>query len=363
MLANVRRVSLDTLELEGKNDDLDFISNQIILMSLFRDKNIVIRDDFDKQMRQVNFDIQNFIKSNDSFLVKDVIRDIADQYRDGKISNISEATDQAIVAILLGDTEFNRKGNPRDVFLRIKQDIITTIKIYKTKDPTNMPEIPVKLYQDLGIDIYSYTVTDRWFKKKERFDQEQFNGMIKKIANRYTIKKNVKDELINRLTQQKDFDFVKRLYNIKQESEFNETIDSWLDIEGDVTNLFDEVKTESTFDKQDFKDFKKEYFKKEVKEPRYKNFRDGYAKNMMKLFNDYGNPSNYKLDKPINEKYVRNTLLPFIMYFFRGKDKTETDAYRGYIYNLITNQYKLQKKDFPDYIRSYVGKYMAQNAY
>ncbi len=98
---------------------------------------------------------------------------------------------------------------------------------------------------------------------------------------------------------------------------------------------------------KDFKEFKSKYASVGKKIP-YGIVRKVWITNFGDLYNKYGNPSNYNGKKDIDDNYIKNKLLPFIIYSANGhklmkSSSDEESAYSTY-YNLQIQNFKKQSK-------------------
>lgn len=368
-------IRLSATKGDDQSDAINFAAKQVILLSLYRDKNIKIRQNYDSEINKIHDQFRSFIQTEDNFLMKNTLRDIADLHYEGKIK-MEEAIDQCFLAILLGDAEYIHRDEPKMVLQKLIQDIKRVLHRFKQGEIDE--ELPVRLYQDLAIDIYEYTVSNKWIsteKTGKQKEEKQTEGKIDVIAERYSTNQQISELVVSKLTehykQKGDTVFIDKLY-LMNDSDLSGTLDSWLDIEGEVSNLFDLVKQEgpmkqegtndSLIDKGEFRNFKIAYFEKERRDTNYVKIRDDYAKMMNNMFKKYGKPVNYTKSEDITESYIRKTLLPYIMYFYRTMPKTlETYAYGGYIYRYLTNQVGLTKDKFPSNLRGFVKKYIGMN--
>jgi hypothetical protein len=386
ILKQVRMTSVDSMHSthsgssgpsgpSGSSDPIDFAAKQVLLLSLYRDKNVKIRQDYDSEMKKIRDQIGDFIQGADNFLIKNALRDIADLYYEEKMK-MEDAIDQSLLAILLGDVEYIHRDEPKRELQKLIQDIKQVLHKFKRQEIDQ--ELPVRFYQDLAMDIYEYTVSDKWITTGEPEKQQNDKRTEEKIAviaERYSTNQAISELAVSKLTEHHrekgDTIFINKLY-LMNDNDLSETLDSWLDIEGEVSNLFDLVKQEGPMkqedqremhiDKEEFKQFKIAYFEKERRDTKYVKIRDDYAKMMNNMFKKHGKPVNYTKSDDITQDYIRKTLLPYIMYFYRKLPKTlETYAYGGYIYRYLTNQVGLTKDKFPSNLRGFVKKYIEMN--
>lgn len=343
-------------------EDLTFIVDQIIFLAIYNDKKIVVRPNVVKEKKMILRNIGTFLDNDDDFLVKEPLRAIREDYLAKKLTR-QDALIVCLISLLLREETYLPKEDPKAFLANLKEETKEVIKVFLRGQ---LEELPIKLYQDLGIDVYSYTMSGKWTIKEKKVGNKEDN--IRSILDRYQLAVDDPEvwcKIAEELRKESDT-FIGELLTIESDEILNERLDNWSDHNNELKDLFDKVAQEKVdvedFDKIDFKEFRTRYKEKEIKDSKYVKIRDSFAKILHRFFLDYGNPNNYQGQGEMSQEYIRKTLLPFILYFYDKKERrvSETYAYGGYLVSLLREQHNIKDETkYPSYLKGYIKQYLS----
>lgn len=407
-LAKIREESKRDISLEEKREEKRDISLeekkekeialQIILHSLNRDKIVYVRKDPEKRLASIRQRVEAYLTKGDILVTGPIseIRDLKDMSEEDKVNEV-------LISLLLNEKEYIQRENPTSFYLDLVEKLTLVVREFKKGNPV---EIPIYLYQDLGIDIFAFTVANKWNfrdeggEEEEKEEEEKEEKRDEKREKEKMREKREKtrgdaiESILNKFQPAKDKkirDIVKKelsvvdtqsllKWNKMGAKELNEIIEEWSDYRGELSTLFDTIETREKekkkkekrekkvekvekkyYDLEAFKEFKKGYFEKEENGKRgtCASLRDKYAEVMLDLFQKYGNPRNFVSKKEMSYNYIRKTLLPFLMFFNKHHPwQREKYTYGMFIYSLFKDQYRIKKREYPSEIIPYMSNFM-----
>ncbi len=250
---------------------------------------------------------------------------------------IDFATAQIILASMRQDKELIIYEKPLEEILKICDEIKNTIREFEKGIPE---DLPVKVSQEVGSAIYLRSATKNWNIQKEKklTDKERIN-LIKNIMKKYkeenqSMKKYVKSELQNRVYTPDSFLIALDKMTPK---EVTRKLSEWSGYE--LKNVFTKVEQKIDIPKKlpkDFDSFMRRFHNQEVDHPKLSTFRDEQAVQILNMFKKAKRaPKMYPGTGLPEYKYVRNRLLPYLVYYANKKQlakkvSDEKSIYRSY---------------------------------